>query len=580
MTTSTFTRVWGFVASEAQIKKAYRKLSLKYHPDKNKGDEEAEGRFHEISRAYEVLSDPQKRQVYDLEGFEGLERDEQSSGRPSSPFDAFFGGGGKQRGPDAAVDVPVTLEELYNGAQKQAQFSRNVICRKCRGTGAKGGKTTTCKTCGGSGHVLVEQQMGPGFTVQMQQPCPKCGGRGKSFKHACPFCHGNKVVKEDKVLTADIEKGMPSTHQIVFERESEQRPGYKKPMKHLDDRTVVLTNAKVTTPFEVRSVEGEGMPVHNYPSQHGNLHVHHEIRFPNKLSAAQKELVKKLLPDDPLKTQLIETDVVQWRISSDVTLGDETKECKVLKRVAGVDISFLKGSNEHACASIVVLEFPSLSILYEAFTYVSLPAPYIAGFLAFREVPALTKLYDDLRRRRPGVHYSTCAYFLLLLLHKIITFATTDLLPDVTLVDGNGVLHPQGFGLASHFGVLENVPTIGVGKTFLHVDGLTKPDVKGLMARAREENHDLVKLTGETGKVWGAALCGTAGVKNPVYVSVGHMLSLDSSVAIAQACSQYRVPEPIRQADLRSREVIRQWESAGAVDTTLDLHHAYPASGA
>ncbi|KAE9015265.1 hypothetical protein PR003_g14398 [Phytophthora rubi] len=324
-------------ASEAQIKKAYRKLSLKYHPDKNKGDEEAESRFHEISRAYEVLSDAQKRQVYDLEGFEGLEREEQSAGRPSSPFDAFFGSGGKQSGPDAAVDVPVTLEELYNGAKKQAQFSRNVICRKCRGTGAKGGKTTTCKKCSGSGHVLVEQKMGPGFTVQMQQPCPKCGGRGKSFKHACPFCHGNKVVKEDKVLTADIERGMPSTHQIVFERESEQRPGmvpgdvifrlhqvphnrfrragddlhydlelsleeallgYKKPMKHLDDRTVVLTNAKVTTPFEVRTVEGEGMPVHNYPSQRGNLHVHHEIRFPKKLSAEQKEIVKQLLPEE------------------------------------------------------------------------------------------------------------------------------------------------------------------------------------------------------------------------------------------------------------------------------------------
>ncbi|RLN48753.1 hypothetical protein BBJ29_006307 [Phytophthora kernoviae] len=325
-------------ASEAQIKKAYRKLSLKYHPDKNKGNEEAESRFHEISRAYEVLSDSQKRQVYDLEGFAGLERDEQSAGRPASPFDAFFGGGGgKQRGPDAAVDVPVTLEELYNGAQKQAQFARNVICRKCRGTGAKGGKTTTCKKCGGTGHVLVEQKMGPGFTVQMQQPCPKCGGRGKTFKEACPFCHGHKVVKEDKVLTAEVERGMPSTHQIVFERESEQRPGmvpgdvifrlhqvphdrfrragddlhydleisleeallgYSKPMKHLDDRKVMLTNSRVTTPFEVRIVHSEGMPVHNYPSQLGNLHVHHQIRFPTKLSAQQKKLVDQLLPED------------------------------------------------------------------------------------------------------------------------------------------------------------------------------------------------------------------------------------------------------------------------------------------
>lgn len=111
------------------------------HLDKNAGNAEAEQKFHEIARAYEILSDAEKRQVYDLEGFEGLERDEQNNGRQASPFDAFFGGGGgKPRGPDAAVDMPVTLEELYNGAEKQAQFTRNVICRKCRGTGAKDGK--------------------------------------------------------------------------------------------------------------------------------------------------------------------------------------------------------------------------------------------------------------------------------------------------------------------------------------------------------------------------------------------------------------------------------------------------------
>ncbi|CAI5713346.1 unnamed protein product [Hyaloperonospora brassicae] len=251
-----------------------------------------------------------------------------------------------------------------------------------------------------------------------------------------------------------------------------------------------------------------------------------------------------------LKQQLIETDTVQWRLQSD---SASDANCHVVRRVAGVDISFLRGSDEHACASIVVLDYPSQALLYEAFVYVALPAPYVPGFLAFREVPALTKLYDDLRRRRP------------------------DLLPDVTLVDGNGVLHPQGFGLASHFGVLRGIPTIGIGKTFLHVDGLTKCIVKRLMAEAREDDgtHDVVELTGKSGKVWGAAVCSTADVKNPIYVSIGHMVSLDTAIAIARACAQHRVPEPIRQADQRSRAVIRQWTSSNAVDMTLDLFHVH-----
>lgn len=130
------------------------------------------------------------RQVFILEGFAGLDREEKSSGRPSSPYDAFFGGGGPQRGPDIGIDMPVTLEELYNGAKKEAQIARNVICRKCRGTGAKDGKTDKCKKCGGKGHILVNKKMGLGFTVQMQQPCPKCSGRGKTYKTACPFCEG------------------------------------------------------------------------------------------------------------------------------------------------------------------------------------------------------------------------------------------------------------------------------------------------------------------------------------------------------------------------------------------------------
>ena len=106
-----------------------------------------------------------------------------------------------------------------------------------------------------------------------------------------------------------------------------------------------------------------------------------------------------------LKKQLIETDTTQWQLHSDADDAAPMNQAtyRVLKKVAGVDISFLKGSDEHACASIVVLDYPSQTVLYEAFTYVSLPAPYISGFLAFREVPALRKLYGDLRHRCAGL---------------------------------------------------------------------------------------------------------------------------------------------------------------------------------
>lgn len=134
-------------ATDKQIKKAFRKLSLQYHPDKNKGNPEAEAKFKEISDAYDVLSDPEKRQVYDIDGEEGLKNAEARKNRPSSPFDVFFGGGQNQRkGPDMNIDMDVTLEELYNGAEKKAKINRHVVCPKCRGTGAKGGETKDRKS--------------------------------------------------------------------------------------------------------------------------------------------------------------------------------------------------------------------------------------------------------------------------------------------------------------------------------------------------------------------------------------------------------------------------------------------------
>ncbi len=284
---------------------AYRKLSLKYHPDKNPGDKTAEKKFQSISRAYEVLSDLEKKQVYDLEGVEGLESLEKggSGGRgPMNPFDMFFGGGGQQqggrrKGPDAQVEVEVTLEDLYNGGERQARIGRNVICPKCKGSGAKDGATSKCGACGGRGVRMVNQQMAPGFVVQMQESCPECNGKGTVYKTKCPHCQGKRVVPDEKTLVGHIEKGMPSDGEIRFPRESEQTPGvtpgdvlfkfkqlphdrfrragddlhhdmhlslresllgFSRTVRHLDGRDVVVKHDGITQPFEVRKVSRQG----------------------------------------------------------------------------------------------------------------------------------------------------------------------------------------------------------------------------------------------------------------------------------------------------------------------------------
>lgn len=319
-------------ADDGAIKRAYRKLSLKLHPDKNPGDEEAARRFTEVNRAYEVLSDAEKRPIYDLDGVEGLERHEKGVNAPANPFEMLFGGGqgGRRKGQDAGVEMEVTLEELYNGGSRSARINRNIICPKCRGTGAKDGDVKKCAACQGRGVRMVQQQMAPGFVVQMQETCPECGGRGNVAKSACPHCNGRKVIGEEKMLTAQIERGMASDGEVRFERESEQQPGiipgdvifkfkaaphprfrregdnlhhdmhlnlreallgFKRFVRHLDSRDVPVEYTGVTQPFEVRKVAGEGMPVHNFPSQRGDLFIKYIVDLPKTLADDQKAAI-------------------------------------------------------------------------------------------------------------------------------------------------------------------------------------------------------------------------------------------------------------------------------------------------
>ncbi|XP_030317687.1 endonuclease V isoform X2 [Calypte anna] len=152
-----------------------------------------------------------------------------------------------------------------------------------------------------------------------------------------------------------------------------------------------------------------------------------------------------------------------------------------LERVGGVDLSYVKGEETRACASLVVLSFPALQVLYEDCRMVAVGAPYLAGFLAFREVPFLVEALQRLQQEQPSLK------------------------PQVLLVDGNGLLHPRGFGVACHLGVLTDLPCIGVAKNLLHVDGLAKDELHKEQIRSLQREGDSFPLTGTSGRVLGMA---------------------------------------------------------------------------
>jgi len=218
-------------ASADEIKKAYRKLAMKYHPDRNSGDKKAETMFKEVSEAYEVLSDPTKRQQYDRFGHDGLKaafgpggfdfardfthgadlQDILGSifGEGGSIFDEFFGGGrgrsrgGPQKGADLRFDLEIDLEEAMFGSKREIALTTASECDTCKGTEvAPGSRRETCRHCGGRGAVIS----GGGF-FQVRQTCPVCGGAGTIVRNPCKACQGGGRVKTRKRMTLRIPKG-------------------------------------------------------------------------------------------------------------------------------------------------------------------------------------------------------------------------------------------------------------------------------------------------------------------------------------------------------------------------------------
>ncbi len=233
-------------ASKEEIKKAYRKLALQYHPDRNPGDKQAEEKFKEINEAYEVLIDDEKRRIYDLYGYEGLKgatgyRASRDSGYRDfgfgpgfdfsdifdigDIFDSFFGVGRKtstasrrtspKRGDDIYIEVEVGLEDIFHGTQKSVNVEKVDVCEACNGTGVKGGKKPeVCTTCKGAGTVTMRQ----GF-FSLTTTCPTCRGVGSVIKEYCISCGGSGVVKKKKRIEFRVPKGIEDGMMIKIKNE-------------------------------------------------------------------------------------------------------------------------------------------------------------------------------------------------------------------------------------------------------------------------------------------------------------------------------------------------------------------------
>ena len=346
-------------ADDATIKKAYRQLAKKYHPDINPGDKEAEAKFKEASEAYAILSDADKRRQYDQFGHAAFEGGAGGAGGAydfdfgdifGDLFGGMFGGGGSRRnsngprrGADVRVDVRITFEESVTGTSKKIDIGLKDTCSKCHGSGAKEGTSPeTCSKCQGKGSIFTVQQTFFGQS-RVQTSCPDCRGTGKIIKEKCPDCYGSGYISVKKTIEVDIPAGIDNGQCVRIQGKGEpgtnggprgdllvavmissspefERDGYNifsdvvitypkavfggdVVVKTVDGEVIYTVKPGTASGTRVR-LKGKGMPTIRNKEIRGDHYITLVVDIPTKLSAEQREALEnyqKVLGEEPNK---------------------------------------------------------------------------------------------------------------------------------------------------------------------------------------------------------------------------------------------------------------------------------------
>lgn len=340
-------------ASLKEIRKAYKKLAKKWHPDKNPDNMEmATQKFKDMREAFEVLKDPQKRQMYDTHGKDGLK---ESGFNVNDIFSNLFKHQHRRVISSVKCIVELTLEELYCGKKIRQEINRHSLCKKCNSTGNVDKKPHKCMTCNGQGVVIQMFSIGPGRIQQMQRPCHICKGTGRNTNvQKCDKCKGNCVINEKHTIEIDIKPGLVNGNRIgvencgneipsdantytrgmveiiikeiphpVFKRNmvmngghinpanlfmeldislSEALCGFVRTFEHLDKRKLYIHENYVISDNEIKIIPNEGMVIpNNFNNKRGDLYIKYNVIYPTNISNSKKKILFQCLTGTPYK---------------------------------------------------------------------------------------------------------------------------------------------------------------------------------------------------------------------------------------------------------------------------------------